>query len=107
MKLAQVYGKEEKTWHSKKLTAERGGRNEGRRVMEIGSEWASKVPGVISDCQLLANSIWSTESTERKYMSTYNSNLMEIHLGKVWTGQWRVMLIGLPIKTFRSADSGG
>lgn len=35
-------------------------KGEGRRVMEIGGEWASEVPGgVISDCHLLANSIWT------------------------------------------------
>lgn len=91
----------------KETDGRKKGENEGRRVMEIGTEWASKVPVVISDCQLLANSIWSTERTEWKYTGTHNSNLMGIHLGKVWTRQWRVMLIGLPIKTLRSADSGG
>lgn len=46
-------------------------------------------------------------SAEWKYTGTSNNDLMEIHLGKVKTGQWRVSLIGLPIKTLRSADRGG
>lgn len=46
-------------------------------------------------------------SAEWKYTSTSNNDPMEIHLGKVKTGQWRVSLIGLPIKTLRSADRGG
>lgn len=48
-----------------------------------------------------------SRSAEWKYTSTSNNDLMEIHLGKVKTGQRRVSLIGLPIKTLRSADRGG
>lgn len=46
MKRESYMGKEEKTLHSKRWTGERGGKkSKGRRVMEIGREWASKVPG--------------------------------------------------------------
>lgn len=46
-------------------------KGKGRRVMGIGSKWASKVPGVISDCLQIGDS----ESAEWKYTGTYNSNL--------------------------------
>lgn len=72
--------------------------------MEIGSEWALKVLGGHFWLSVMGKWHMDSESTEWKNMSTSISN---IHLGKVWTGQWRVLLIGLPIKTLRSADSGG
>lgn len=37
--------KEKKTLHSRRRTGERGEKSKGRRVMEIGSEWASHAPG--------------------------------------------------------------
>lgn len=44
---------------------------------------------------------------EWKYTSNSNMCLLEIHLGKIKAGQWRVSLIGLPIKTLSSVDRGG
>lgn len=45
-----------------------------------------------------------TESTKWRYKCTYNSNLMGTHLGKGNAGEWKVQLIGLPIKTPGAAD---
>lgn len=95
------YGTQRDGWQGRKK------KSEGRRVIEGRTEWASKVPGGQFWLSLIGKKHTDSEGIEWKYMRTTNSNLTDIHLGKVWTGQCRVLLIGLPIKTLRSADSGG
>lgn len=85
-----------------KEAAERGQKgNRNKNWMDIKSCWGS------FRTSLIGKEHMDSKSTQWKYKSTSNSNLTAVHLGKVWTGQRRVLLMGLPIKALISSESGG
>lgn len=100
-------GEERKTDRQRDRWLKEEKKSKGKRVMEVGSEQTSKVRRGRFWLSVIGLQHMDSGDAEWKYKSNSNTSLLEIHMGKIKTGQWRVSLIGLPIKTLSSVDGGG